>query len=575
MAGGAPVRLSIRSWITGVSLLALLPMLCFSALVVYGEITERQDQAQAGLQQQAQVAAVAIGHEVSSVLAELNAVAQMHNLGAGDAAADLASMQALAQRIVASDPRLAAINVGPAVPGADGMLSGVSPLQAVVAGERHAVVVTAPLASGHGGPLMLRATVRTSTFQRRLNEQAWPAECTAAVIDQRQLIVARSRDAERYVGTPATQSLIDGVRSGRTTFQARTKDGINSVASIARVPGVPWLVAAGCPLSALNAEVRRSMLSILIGGVLCAALGTGGALFLARYLGRQLRQVVDGHAAGRDAPASGATIHEVVELAQALTAARGAQAQAAQALHDAREGALAQLKERSAMLDVLAHEVRQPLNNASAALQAASSVLTAGAQPELTAPLQRAGKVLREVQASIDNTLAAAMLLVSGDSLRRQDTDIDALLGVAIADMPQSAAQRVRVERATPTRTATMDAGLMRLALRNLLSNALRCSPPDSPVVVQVADSDEPLALLIDVIDAGPGIEARLLDQLFERGAGPPAAQTGHAGRQGRQGLGLYIVRRVMELHGGSVRLVRNTPQGATLRLVIDQGSDD
>ena len=41
--------------------------------------------------------------------------------------------------------------------------------------------------------------------------------------------------------------------------------------------------------------------------------------------------------------------------------------------------------------------------------------------------------------------------------------------------------------RETGTRTATMDPGLMRLALRNLLANALRCSPPGSEVVVRVS----------------------------------------------------------------------------------------
>jgi signal transduction histidine kinase len=571
------MRLSIRTWITAVSLLALLPMLCFSSLMIYRQIAERQDRAQAGLQRRATVTAVAIGNELASVFTALNVMSQTDGASAGD----LAATRALAQRIVASDDRLAAMSVDvDNAPGAAGR-RGISTRLAGDAGELgegHAVVVTAPLGNGNGtgpaGPLVVRAAVRADTFLRRLNEQAWPADWTAAVVDENHIILARSREAERYVGQQATQTLIDGLRSGKPRFHASTKDGIDSVVSVAKVPGVAWTVAVARPVSALNAQVRESMLSIFTAGLLCVALGTGGALFLARYLGRQLRQVADGHVAGREdpgtGPGSGLAIHEVAELAQALTTARRAEALAAQALQSAREDALAQLKERSEMLDVLAHEVRQPLNNASAALQAASGVLTTSTQPQVAARLTRAGDVLREVQASIDNTLAVAALLVSGDSVRRQDTDIDALIGVAIADMPEREVRRVRVDRATPTRTAAMDAGLMRLALRNLLSNALKYSPHEAEVVVRVADSDEPLALVIDVIDAGPGIEAELLGQLFDRGgrraAGPQTR---------RQGLGLYIVRRVMELHGGSVSLVRNTPQGTTMRLVIDQGSDD
>jgi signal transduction histidine kinase len=65
-------------------------------------------------------------------------------------------------------------------------------------------------------------------------------------------------------------------------------------------------------------------------------------------------------------------------------------------------------------------------------------------------------------------------------------------------------------------------------------------------VTDRIADSDQPLGLVIDVIDRGCGIEPGLREHLFERGA---------RGRQtpgAEHGLGLYIVRRVMELHGGA-----------------------
>jgi signal transduction histidine kinase len=139
---------------------------------------------------------------------------------------------------------------------------------------------------------------------------------------------------------------------------------------------------------------------------------------------------------------------------------------------------------------------------------------------------------------------------------------------VAIADMAADQVARVRVERVTGTRTASMEPNLMRLALRNLLSNALKSSPQESPVTVRISDSDEPLAVIIDVIDSGIGIDSGLLPRLFERGGTERVP-----GR--RQGLGLYIVRRVMQLHGGSVTLERNGADGTTMRLTIVQSLDD
>ncbi len=225
------------------------------------------------------------------------------------------------------------------------------------------------------------------------------------------------------------------------------------------------------------------------------------------------------------------------------------------------------LKEREEMLDVLAHEVRQPLNNASAALQGAAATLTSLDDDVAAGRLMRAQAVMGQVLASIDNTLAVASLLARPEPIEPGDTDIDTLLAVAIADMPAPERRRIVIERATTTRTASMDMSLMRLALRNLLSNALRYTGPDKAVTIRIADSDEPLAVIIDVEDNGAGVPERSIARLFERGA---HARPSHVAPHGL-GLGLYIVRRVMELHDGRVELVRNGPGGATFRLLVIQ----
>jgi PAS domain S-box-containing protein len=233
------------------------------------------------------------------------------------------------------------------------------------------------------------------------------------------------------------------------------------------------------------------------------------------------------------------------------------------------------LAERSEMLNVLAHEVRQPLNNASAALQSAAAALAdPRSQADAAERLRRAEAVMHAVMSGVDNTLAVAALLGRGDkgsaAPLEADIDIDTLLAVAVGDMPVAERDRVRIERVTGTRTASMDMGLLRLALRNLLANALRYSPSGSPVRLRVWDSDEPLALVLDVIDEGPGIQDELLPRLFERGT-----RGRHASGRASHGLGLYIVRRALALHGGRAELVSTGPQGTTMRLWIAQAGED
>jgi signal transduction histidine kinase len=226
------------------------------------------------------------------------------------------------------------------------------------------------------------------------------------------------------------------------------------------------------------------------------------------------------------------------------------------------------LHERNEMLDVLAHEVRQPLHNASASLQSAAAVLADFGEKVASRRLTRAQTVMGQVMGSIDNTLAVASLLARPGPIQRELTDIDTLLDIAIADMPEGDRGRIRVEHEADIRSASMDMSLMRLAVRNLLSNALRFSPLDSPVVIRVTDRDDPPALCIDVVDAGGGIPDDKLTGLFQRVV-RPRRDDPMASRGPGLGLGLYIVRRVMELHGGRAELAANTAEGVTMRLVI------
>ena len=166
---------------------------------------------------------------------------------------------------------------------------------------------------------------------------------------------------------------------------------------------------------------------------------------------------------------------------------------------------------------MLAHEVRQPLNNASAALQSALSACSAedGAAERVT----RAQAVIRQIVDSLDNTLGRHRAASQRAGLDPRDADVGALIELSLGDLDAARRSRVRIERVSPTRTASMDIGLMRLALRNVLGNALAYSPAGSEVVLRVVDSDEPLALVFEIADRGPGIPAELMPRLFERGA--------------------------------------------------------
>jgi signal transduction histidine kinase len=227
------------------------------------------------------------------------------------------------------------------------------------------------------------------------------------------------------------------------------------------------------------------------------------------------------------------------------------------------------LAEREEMLRVLAHEVRQPLNNASAALEGASAAIAASGEqllPRVRKPLERAQQVLDHVIGTLNNALAAATMLSSGAGDTAADTDLDTLIGLVVRDIGLEQRARVKVESSSEVRTVQLQPMMMRLALCNLLVNALAYSPPGSPVTLRISDSEDPPALRFEVCDEGEGIPVDLLPRVFDKGTRGANARAGTGA-----GLGLYIVRQVVGLHHGSVELLPNAPHGTIVRVTLPQ----
>lgn len=109
-------------------------------------------------------------------------------------------------------------------------------------------------------------------------------------------------------------------------------------------------------------------------------------------------------------------------------------------------------------------------------------------------------------------------------------------------------------------------------ALTNLVTNALKFSPPGSPVDIKARiirgrrDGDHSELLQISVCDQGQGIEEdyreKIFDRFFQVDQGPGRTHRG-------AGLGLYITRSFVELHGGRIWVENNVGQGSTFHLTL------
>lgn len=220
-------------------------------------------------------------------------------------------------------------------------------------------------------------------------------------------------------------------------------------------------------------------------------------------------------------------------------------------------------KSRSEELDMglawTAHELRAPLLAVKSAIEQ-----VIGSQ----AP-QWDSELLVRSKSELDHLgeLVESLLRWSVTNERPQSTpmELSDAVDAAIASCAFDAAyERVIVDR-MPGVVIDADPKHIQVAVANLVRNALNYSPPESKVTVAVKTRED-LAVL-SVQDEGPGIPAHELPMLFD-----PLMRGSSGSRANGKGLGLYIVARVAEAHGGRA-WVESSDGGATFYLSLPLSS--
>lgn len=191
-----------------------------------------------------------------------------------------------------------------------------------------------------------------------------------------------------------------------------------------------------------------------------------------------------------------------------------------------------------------AHELRTPLaalrTQAEVALTTASEERRRRALEQVVQGVERATRVVEQmlVLARLDAGAAQPVL---------DEVDLAAVCGEAVLEAAERARSRdvAVILDAEGEARIRADAGMLRALARNLLDNALRFAPDAGQVRVTVRGEARMAFLCVE--DSGPGVAPDLRARIFDR------FFRGPDGRGSGSGLGLSIVRRVVELHAGTV----------------------
>jgi signal transduction histidine kinase/CheY-like chemotaxis protein len=224
---------------------------------------------------------------------------------------------------------------------------------------------------------------------------------------------------------------------------------------------------------------------------------------------------------------------------------------------------------KSEILGTVAHDLKNPLGVILGRTEILKEMIAgAGALDENVkvqiAYIRDAANRLTEM---VDDLVADAMADALDITVRREPVDITVLVQeVAEANRPLAARKQQTITVAAPANHIAMcDADRVREAIDNLVSNAVKYSPLGGAIDLLVGEEDG--GILVQVSDQGAGLSPEDISRLFGRfqrlSAKPTAGESS-------TGLGLSIVKRIVDLHGGRIAVESAGPgQGATFKMTL------
>ncbi len=210
-------------------------------------------------------------------------------------------------------------------------------------------------------------------------------------------------------------------------------------------------------------------------------------------------------------------------------------------------------------VSLISHDLRAPLTAIAGRAQLLVR-LSPGTDPAIVR--RDAEAILASAQrmdAMIQDLVETSRLEAGTAALHRGPIDLPALIREAIGSLAATWGHpRIQVEAPARLPVVRADPGRIERVIVNLLSNALKFSPPDSPIEVRVSSPDR--EVVISVIDHGIGIPAEALPHLFEKYFRTEAGK-----QRGGLGLGLYLSRLIVEAHGGRIWAASVLGKGSTV----------
>ena len=560
--------MKLRWHLLGLALVTLVPLVAFAVVVAVWLVEHERATFRRGAMERTLAMLTAVDAELKSSITTLQALATEETLAAGD----LRAFHRQASRALSSQPDWLTITV--ASPSAQTVVDAARPwggdlgtIQEHASFER--VLRTGAPAVGSLKPrqlarqfdfavrvpvvregrvvYVLSAFLKPEAMSALLIAQRIPPGWVGVLLDADRRIIARTVAPERTVGTPASDSLRAALdRASEGWFAGTTVEGTPVYTPYNRSSFSGWTVAMGIPADVLEAAGRRTGWAMTGGVVGTTLLALVFSLLMARRIAAPIATIADAAPAvgrgERSVDPERLRIAEVGALARALNDAATVVRRREQELRDADQ-------RKDEFLMLLSHELRTPMN----AVHGWANMLNSG-QLDGPARSRALEAILRNSNAQIrliDDLLDISRIIAGKTRLDVRPFDLYAVVQAAVESVrPAADGKEIRLQTVLDTAAGpiTGDPARLQQVVWNLLMNAVKFTPRGGRVQVHLQRVDSHVEIVVS--DTGAGIAPELLPVIFDRFRQADSSSTRE---HGGLGLGLALVRHLVELHGGSV----------------------
>jgi two-component system sensor histidine kinase KdpD len=217
---------------------------------------------------------------------------------------------------------------------------------------------------------------------------------------------------------------------------------------------------------------------------------------------------------------------------------------------------------RTTLIDALAHEFKTPLTSIRATTTSLLDNPDQSRENQMEL-LRVADEEAQHLGILIDDTVAMARLDAGHINVNPEILDIMEIVEEAAGSLKTELQGRpLEIVRGKDFSEGAFDRHLIKLAIKQLIDNALKYSPPGTPLKIRVQRDGE--SLIVEVTDFGKGIPIQEQSHIFERFYRSPSVQNQMPG----SGLGLSIAKSIAQAHGGNLT-VSSCPGETTFQLVL------